>query len=248
MTTPDLVSLHDLTVSYQRHPAVHHVSGRFAKGSLTALVGPNGAGKSTLLKSIAGLVSPFEGKVALHGISSRDIAYLPQLAAIDDSFPISVIDVVLMGLWPRVGAFGAVTRAMRRQAAEALAAVQLEGFAGRAFGSLSAGQRQRVLFARVMLADSPLILLDEPFSAVDARTTHDLLDLITRWHGEGRTVICVTHDFDQVRRHFPEALLMARRAIAWGASATVLSPENLAAARAMGESWSSDASICRGAA
>ncbi len=248
MTSTEFVSLHDLTVAYPRHPAVHHVSGSFRRGSLTAVVGPNGAGKSTLIKAIAGLEPPFDGRVALHGVTARDIAYLPQLAAIDDSFPISVRDVVLMGLWRRTGAFRAITRAMGAEAEAALRAVELEGFAHRPFGSLSAGQRQRVLFGRVMLADSPLILLDEPFSAVDARTTHDLLHLIGRWHKEGRTVVCVSHDFDQVRRHFPETLLLARRAIAWGPTAEALSPENLAAARAMGEQWSAAASVCRGAA
>jgi zinc/manganese transport system ATP-binding protein len=243
-----IVELNDLTISYERHPAIHHLRGGFETGSLTAVIGPNGAGKSTLIKAIVGLLAPSAGSLAINGISPRDIAYLPQMAAIDDSFPISVFDVVLLGHWRRVGAFRAMTAKMCDVARRALATVGLEGFDDRPFGSLSAGQRQRVLFARVLVANSPLIVLDEPFTAVDTRTTNDLLRLVARWHGEGRTVISVLHDFDQVRRHFPDTLLLAREAIGWGPTAEVLTSENLLKARAMSEAWDIDAEICRGAA
>lgn len=243
-----LISLRDVTVAYDRHPAIHHLGFSLAKGSLTALIGPNGAGKSTLIKTIAGLLRPLEGQVRLAGVSPRDIAYLPQLASIDDTFPISVRDVVLLGLWRRTGAFGAITRAMRDEASKALSTVGLDGFEERAFGSVSAGQRQRVLFARVLVSDSPLILLDEPFSAVDSRTVADLIRLVERWHSEGRTVIAVLHDHDQVRRHFPQSVLLARELVAWGATDEVLSPANLLRARAMSEAWDEDADICQGAA
>ncbi|MDR3437767.1 MAG: metal ABC transporter ATP-binding protein [Telmatospirillum sp.] len=245
---PPLVVLRDVTVAYDRHPALHHLTGEFATGSLTAVIGPNGAGKTTLIKAIAGLVRPVEGRIALNGMAPRDVAYMPQLAAIDDSFPISVFDVVLLGHWRRIGAFRAVTPAMRDDAERALSTVGLDGFEGRTFGSLSAGQRQRALFARVLVADSALILLDEPFSAVDARTTTDLIRLIGTWHQEGRTVVSVLHDFEQVRRHFPQALLLAREMVAWGETPDVLTAENLLKARAMSEAWDADALVCRGAA
>ncbi len=245
---PALIELRDLTITYDRHPAVHHLSGQFRQGSLTAVVGPNGAGKSSLIKAVAGLHKPSQGEVVFHGAGPRDLAYLPQAAAIDESFPISVFDVVLMGHWRRAGAFRPMAGAMREAAASALHNVGLDGFEHRPFGSLSAGQRQRVLFARLLVADCPLIMLDEPFTAVDSRTTADLLRLVERWHDEGRTVIAVLHDFEQVRRHFPETLLLAREAVAWGATAKVLTTENLLAARAMSEAWDSEADICRGAA
>jgi len=241
-----LVSIHDLTVAYERHPAVHHVSGSFAKGSLTAVIGSNGAGKSTLIKSIVGLLTPADGKIELHGLKAKDAAFLPQSVAIDDSFPISVMDVVLMGLWRQVGAFRAIGKRERWLALEALSLVGLEDFESRSFGSLSAGQRQRVLFARLVAADSPLILLDEPFTALDARTTLDLLRLVTRWHDEGRTVIAVLHDFEQVRRFFPDSLLLARQVIAWGPTEQVLTADNLLKARAMSEGWDEAAEICLG--
>ncbi len=122
---------------------------------------------------------------------------------------------MLLGDWHRSGAFGRISSTARDRAREALLSVGLEGFEKRPIGSLSAGQFQRVLFARLLLQNARLILLDEPFTAIDARTTHDLLEIVARWHGEGRTVVAVLHDFDQVRTHFPQTLLIARELIGW---------------------------------
>jgi zinc/manganese transport system ATP-binding protein len=244
----DLIRVSDLTLGYDRHPAVHHLSGAFAAGSLTAIVGPNGAGKSTLLKAIAGLKAPLSGRIDRAGVDRRDLAYLPQQAEIDRSFPISVADCVAMGHWHKVGPFGRIGRAMRDEAARALDAVGLGGFGRRPIGSLSAGQFQRVLFARMLLQDARVILLDEPFAALDARTTADLLDVVGRWHGERRTVVAVLHDLDQVRGHFPQTLLLARDPIAWGPTADVLTDAHLARARAMAEGWDDRAAACARAA
>ncbi len=239
------IRLLDVTAGYERRPAVHHVSGRFAAGSLTAVVGPNGAGKSTLLKTIAGLLPPLEGQVDRGGLRRRDIAYLPQLAEIDRSFPISVADTVLLGGWARTGAFRGATPALRERAAAALEAVGLGGLDRRPIGSLSAGQFQRVLFARLLLQDCPVILLDEPFAALDARTTRDLVAVVRRWHGEGRTIVTVLHDLEQVRETCPETLLLARDPIGWGRTEEVLRAENLMRARAMSEGWSAEPVACR---
>ncbi|WP_439817095.1 metal ABC transporter ATP-binding protein [Zavarzinia sp. CC-PAN008] len=239
------IRLQHLTIAYDRHPAVHHLDGVFADGSLTAIVGPNGAGKSTLLKCIAGLLPAAEGHVALPGLRPRQLAYLPQQAEIDRSFPVSVADTVMLGAWAQVGAFGSVSRALRARGAQALATVGLEGFGTRPIGSLSVGQFQRVLFARMLLQDAPVILLDEPFAALDQRTTTDLLALVERWHGERRTVIAVLHDLEMVRRHFPQTLLMARTPVAWGPTAEVLTPETLGRVRRMAEAWDDDAEPCR---
>lgn len=236
------IALHDLTLAYRRHPAVHHLHGEFASGSLTAVVGPNGAGKSTLLNAIAGLVEPSAGRIDLD--TSR-IAYLPQQALIDRSFPITVLDVVMLGHWAAVGSWRGINRAQQIAAVHALGAVGLGGFEQRVIAELSAGQFQRVLFTRVLLQDAPLILLDEPFAAIDARTTADLLQVVHRWHAESRTVIAVLHDIEQVRAHFPETLLLAREAIAWGPTATALTPENLSKSRHMAEAWDESAQTCR---
>ena len=241
---PPAVVLDNLTVAYRRHPAVHHVSGRFAAGSLTALVGPNGAGKSTLLKTLTGQLRAAEGRVDLGGLKPVDLAYLPQQSALDRGFPIDVLEMVLYGRWARVGAFGRITPAMRDEGRRALAAVGLSGFERRPIGSLSAGQLQRALFARLLLQDAPVILLDEPFNAIDAKTTADLIAQVHLWHGEGRTVVAALHDLDLVRRHFPETLLLARHCVAWGPTAKVLSGENQLRARAMAENWPEAAAFC----
>lgn len=234
----------NVTVAYDRHPAVHHLSGVFEPGSLTAIAGPNGAGKSTLLKALMGELSPAEGSIDRGKLSIRQVGYLPQAAEIDRNFPLSVADTVMLGAWRKIGAFGGFSRSMANQARDALTAVGLEGFEGRPISALSAGQFQRVLFARLLLQDARAIILDEPFTAIDARTTRDLLDIVSRWHGEGRTVIAVLHDFEQVRSHFPNTLLLAREMIAWGPTQEALSSANLKRAKAMAEAWDEDAEVC----
>ncbi len=230
------IALENLTVSYDRHPAVHHLSGCFAPGSLTAVIGPNGAGKSTLLKAIVGILKPDEGRIA----RGREIAYLPQVAEIDRGFPISVADFVAAGAWPRCGGF----RAMRADVGGALDAVGLRSFAPRGIGTLSGGQFQRMLFARLILQDAPAILLDEPFAAIDARTVADLMRLIRAWHAAGKTVIAVLHELDLVREAFPQALLLMREAVAWGPTPEVLTPERLKAMRETAMRYEDDAEVC----
>lgn len=238
------IEFQDLTLGYDRHPAVHHLTGAIEPGSLLAVVGPNGAGKSTLLKGVVGMLQPIGGRVKLQGVTPHDIAYLPQLADIDRSFPVCVYDFVSMGLWRTVGIFGRIGRDRRDRIETAIRAVGLEGFERRAIGTLSGGQMQRCMFARLLLQDSPVILLDEPFNAVDTKTVTDLIELIHRWHAEKRTVVTVLHDLETVRRHFPEAVLMAREVIAWGRTAEVLTPANLLAARRMIEAFDDQAHAC----
>jgi zinc/manganese transport system ATP-binding protein len=231
------IILDNVSVFYGREQAVTHVSGIFPAGSLTAIAGPNGAGKSTLLKAIVGEVAPSQGNIARSHLAKSDLGYLPQAAEVDRSFPLSVADTVMMGAWKRTGAFKGASKAVARAAEKALAAVDLDGFERRHIGTLSAGQFQRVLFARLMLQDAKVILLDEPFAAIDARTTRDLLDMVLRWNRDGRTVIAVLHDFEQVRAHFSHTLLLARRQVAWGPTAETLTAANLRDARAMAEAW-----------
>jgi len=234
----------NVTLGYDRHPAVHHLAGEVAKGTLLAVVGPNGAGKSTLFRGIVGLLKPLSGTIERGGLGIRDIAFLPQSADIDRSFPLSVFDFVAMGLWHDAGAFGGIRARRRERVQQALAAVGLTGFERRAIGTLSGGQMQRMLFARLMLQDARLIVLDEPFNAVDAKTSADLLHLVEHWHAEGRTVLAALHDMDLVRNHFPQTLLLARGAVAWGDTAQVLTPDNLIAARQMCEAFDDEAAAC----
>jgi zinc/manganese transport system ATP-binding protein len=232
----------DLTLGYDRHPAVHHLTGAVEEGALLAVVGPNGAGKSTLFKGVIGALAPLAGTIERNGIAAHDIAYLPQVAEIDRSFPISVYDMVATGLWKRAGISGSLDKhdAVER----AIATVGLTGFEQRPIGTLSGGQMQRMLFARVLLQDARMIVLDEPFNAIDLNTVRDLIALVRRWHGEKRTVIAALHDLALVEAHFPQTLLLAREPVAWGETAQVLSTENLSKARAMCEAFDEAAAAC----
>ncbi|RWD65192.1 MAG: metal ABC transporter ATP-binding protein [Mesorhizobium sp.] len=236
------LTFRDLTLGYNSHPAIHHLNGIVRKGSLTAVVGANGSGKSTLMKGIVGVLKPMEGTVVrAPGVRT---AYLPQQSELDRSFPARVVDLVSLGLWPKRGMLGRYTREDRESVSKALMAVGLGGFEKRPIDTLSGGQLQRTLFARVLLQDADLILLDEPFNAVDAKTVGDLIELIKRWHGEERTIMVVVHDLDLVRQNFPETLLLARQPVAWGETRETLRPENLLKARRFHEAWEENAPWC----
>ena len=214
------VILRDVTVRYGRRTALEAVSGEFAPGSLTAVVGANGAGKSTLMAAIAGVVRLASG--AVDGPERQQMAYLPQLAAIDREYPLTVLELIALGGWRQFGAFRSPPAALRARVTEAAAVVDLAGRLPRRIGELSEGEFHRALFARLMLQDPAVILLDEPFAAVDAPTTILLLEQVMRWNREGRTVIAVLHDLDIVRGFFPSALVLARRCLAWDATEKAL--------------------------
>jgi zinc/manganese transport system ATP-binding protein len=149
-----------------------------------------------------------------------------------------------MGLWRRAGLFGGIGARQHDKIEAALASVGLTGFEERAIGTLSGGQMQRTLFARLLLQDARVIVLDEPFNAVDMKTSADLLALVRRWHSEERTVLAALHDIEVVRAHFPETLLLAREPVAWGATREVLTAENLLKARRMCEAFDEHADAC----
>ncbi|MBK9081589.1 MAG: metal ABC transporter ATP-binding protein [Rhizobiales bacterium] len=228
------LAFQDLTLAYGANPVVQGLTGRVEPGALLAIVGPNGAGKSSLLKAAMGELEPVSGALAL-GVRRAQIAYLPQAVEIDLSFPLTVYDFVAMGLWREIGAWRSVGAPERARIADALSDVGLEGFEARPIAALSGGQRQRMFFARLALQRARLILLDEPFAAVDERTTGDLIQLIEGWRAAGCTVVAVLHDLALVRARFPDTLLLARRMIAWGPTDVVLTERNLSRAAAMVE-------------
>lgn len=232
----------NLTVGYDRHPAVHHLSGTFNDNSLTAIIGPNGGGKSTLLKAIAGMIKPLSGSIKKKGTCR--IGYLPQVAEIDRGFPMSVFDTVLLGFWHSRGIMGGIDAHQRHEAFHALEKVGMESFAGRPVSALSSGQFQRVLFARLMVQNADILLLDEPFAAIDSRTTADLLGILLDWHKAGKTVVAVVHDLPQARATFPEALLLARECIAWGKTSDVMTEDNLRKADNLAREWHDHGEVC----
>lgn len=239
--TPN-IAMRNVTLGYERHPAVHHLSMDIEAGSLLAVVGPNGAGKSTLMKALAGTLPLQTGTI--EGPAPNNTAWLSQVSTLDTSFPIDVQGMVMMGLWRHPQAWGWRRDTEKQRCLEALAAVGLTGFERRSLNSLSGGQLQRARFARLILQDAPVVLLDEPFAAVDQRTTDDLLQLLHRWHQQGKTVIAVLHDLAQVHANFPLTLLLAREPVAWGATAEVLTAAHWQRAQTMREPFDESAPVC----
>ncbi len=234
----------DLTLGYDRHPAVHHLSGEIHDGALIAVVGPNGAGKSTLFKGVVGAIKPLAGEISRAGVDPHEIAYLPQAAEIDRTFPINVYDMVSMGLWRQAGLFGGIGKDAKKKIADAIAAVGLTGFESRAIGTLSGGQMQRMLFARLLLQDARIVVLDEPFNAIDAKSVLDLLDIVRRWHGEKRTVLARSARHRSRESEFPRDAAARAREGGVGRDRRVLTPENLTKARQMCEAFDERAAAC----
>lgn len=221
------IILENITVSYRRFPAVHHISATFQAGESWAICGPNGAGKSTLLQAIMGLTPVNSGRVALNGMTLQDIAYMPQLSQIDRSQPLSVFELVAMGLWYEIGFFSGLSKTQKERVYQALERVRMEMFAHRFINELSNGQFQRVLLARVLVQNAKFLLLDEPFNAIDEQTAHELSNILDSCCQQGQGVIAVLHNNDFVLRHFSHTLLMAREMIASGKTHQVLTPEYL---------------------
>ena len=228
-----MIEIENVTISYRARAVLHHVSTRFHEGDMCAIFGPNGAGKSTLLKTIMGLLRIDEGRIHRRQLASYDIAYLPQQADVDRTQPMSVFELVAMGLWYEIGYFGKVNAAQKKRVQAALARVEMEDFALRGIHELSNGQFQRILLARMLVQNAKFLLLDEPFNAVDARTTYALLEVLRQENQQGKAVIAVLHDYEQVRAYFPRTLLLAREKVADGHTEEVLCDALLQKANAL---------------
>jgi manganese/zinc/iron transport system ATP- binding protein len=220
-----------LTVSYGSRPALWDVDAAFPRGALSAIVGPNGAGKSTLLRACLGLVPYDAGQALIDGHPARSaldrVAYVPQRDAVDWDFPITVREVVEMGRYPAVGWVRRVGRRHRAVVDECLERVGMSAYGRRQIGALSGGQRQRVFFARALAQETPLLLMDEPFAGIDARTQAALLELLRDLRAGGRSIVVVHHDLATVRASFDWALLLNVRAVAAGPVAEALSEQNV---------------------
>ncbi|WP_051233206.1 metal ABC transporter ATP-binding protein [Pseudonocardia asaccharolytica] len=220
------VEVQGLTVSYREAPVLSGIDAQFPTGTLSAIVGPNGAGKSTLLRAALGLVPAEAGQVRIAGAEGRavldHVAYVPQRESVDWDFPITVREVVEMGRYRATGWFRRVGRTDRAIARECLDRVGMAAFARRQIGRLSGGQRQRVFLARALAQQAPVLLMDEPFAGIDARTQADLLTLLGELCRDGGSVVVVHHDIAQVRAVFDWTLLLNVRALGCGPTAEVL--------------------------
>lgn len=211
-----------LSVRYDKVCVLEDIEGTFEPNTLTAIIGPNGAGKSTLLKAIMGVVTPFKGDIKN---SFSRTAYLPQRNEIDVSFPMSVFELVALGTWNHMGAFKSLGSDEYKKVQHALEKVGLSSHQSALLHTLSGGQFQRALFARLWLQDAALILLDEPFTGIDRRTTKDLLHIIQQWHKEGKTIIAVLHDLRIVQEYFPDTLFLEKTVHEWGKTKNILRKE-----------------------
>jgi zinc/manganese transport system ATP-binding protein len=225
-----MITLHDVELRHGAQVILSGLNGRFERGSQTALIGANGAGKTTLLRAIGGLHPLSGGRIDWGGLHRAEIALLAQGSYLDRSFPITCRDVVALAA-TRLGPFRSIGKGRLAATQAALDRVGLADLEARPIEALSAGQFQRVLFARTIVQDARLILLDEPFTAVDAATTQLLMSVIEDWHAQGRTVIAVLHDMDLVRQCFPHTLLLHGQAAQWdGLPGDELPDPNLQAA------------------
>ncbi len=225
------LSLHDMTVAYQRRPVIWDIDYKAQPGRLVAIVGPNGAGKSTLIKASLDLIPKVAGGVRFFGEPYRDqrhrVAYVPQRTTVDWDFPVTALDVVAMGLYRQIGWFWPVTRKWKQKALESLDKVGMVDMARRQISQLSGGQQQRVFLARALVQGADLYLMDEPFAGVDAATERAIVELLRELRAEGKTALVVHHDLQTVPEYFDDVLLMNMRLIASGPVSEVFTPENL---------------------
>lgn len=236
------IKIHNLTVSYNFHPAVHHLNATINQGQWLAIVGPNGAGKSTLLNALAGIITEYEDSI--EGINPNNIAYLPQQTKLDKDFPITVLELISTGLWQEIGFSGGLSYTQIERCMNAIEAVGLDGFENRLINTLSGGQLQRSLFARVLMQDQQVILLDEPFNAIDTKTLTDLTLVIKEWQNKNRTIIMVTHDLEYVKDNCPTSMLLAKECIDLGSTKSVLTKENLDNAKKFSEAFDENSAWC----
>ena len=227
------LAVRGLTVSYGEKPAVFSVDATFPDRAMSAIIGPNGAGKSTLLKAVLGVVPRLSGEVMVYGApvdaARARIAYVPQRASVDWDFPTTVEDVVLMGLYRRLGLLRRIHRRDREMARGCLDRVGMADFADRQIGQLSGGQQQRVFLARALAQGADLYLLDEPFAGVDAATERAIIEVLKTLKAEGRSVVAVHHDLSTVEGYFDHVFLINVRRIAEGPTREIFTAENLQA-------------------
>jgi len=219
------LEIHDLTVSYHKRPVLWGIDIEVPRGKLVGVIGPNGAGKSTLIKATMGLLPWSSGWVKIFGKSVKDnlnrIGYVPQRESVDWDFPVSVMDVVLMGRYGRLGLMKRPCKEDREIARECLEKVQMLPYASRQISNLSGGQQQRVFLARALAQESDLYFMDEPFAGVDAATEAAIVMLLQELKNKGKTLIVVHHDLPTARNYFDMLLLLNMRVVAFGPTESV---------------------------
>ncbi len=225
------LAIDDMTVAYDRKPVLWDVDLDLPAGQVIGIVGPNGAGKSTLMKAALDLIPKLSGRVLFYGqpyAKQRHlVGYVPQRETIDWDFPVSALDVAVMGCYGRIGWFRPVRRQDREQAMSALSRVGMADFAKRQISQLSGGQQQRVFLARALAQDAQIYFMDEPLAGVDAATEKMIVALLHELRSAGRTVVVVHHDLQTVAEYFDQVVLLNMRVVAAGPTGATFTPENL---------------------
>ena len=225
------LSIHDMTVAYQRKPVIWDIDYVAPAGKLVAIVGPNGAGKSTLINAALELIPRASGQVRFFGEPYRKqrhrVGYVPQRESVDWDFPVSALDVVVMGLYRKIGWCLPVLPRHRKTALAALDRVGMADYAHRQIRRLSGGQQQRVFLARALVQDADLYLMDEPFTGVDAATERAIVEILRELRSLGKTALVVHHDLQTVTEYFDEVILLNMRLVATGSVESVFTTDNL---------------------
>ena len=229
--TPVPLELHDLTVSYHKRPVLWGVDVEVSSGQLVGIIGPNGAGKSTLIKAAMGMLPLNSGWVKVFGEpvekNLRRVGYVPQRESVDWDFPVSVMDVVLMGRYGHLGLLKRPRKADREKARECLEKVKMLPYADRQISNLSGGQQQRVFLARALAQESDLYFMDEPFAGVDAATESAIVAILQELREQGKTLLVVHHDLPTAREYFDSLLLLNMRVVAFGPTKEVFNQDLL---------------------
>ena len=234
MNRPDVISVADLSVSYERKRVLSNIYLHLEAGHVYGILGPNGAGKSTLFKAVLGLIDISNGEIKVNGLpieaQRREVVYVPQKTEVDWSFPATVRDVVLMGRYPHKRVFSRLSKTDRAKAAAAMEELGITALATRQIGALSGGQQQRVFLARALCQEADVFLLDEPFVGVDITTEEKIIQVLRRLADEGKTLLVVHHDLSTVPTYFDQVILLNQRLIAYGPTDQTFTQENIAKA------------------
>lgn len=215
-----VLEVHDLTVSYNRQPVLWDIDFSLPQGTMTGIIGPNGAGKSTLIKAIMQLIEPSSGYVKLFDKDLKDVrqrvSYVPQRGSVEWDFPASVLDIVLMGRYGKIGLFKRPRKSDVDRAMECLREVNMQDFAQRQIAQLSGGQQQRVFLARALAQDADIYFMDEPFAGVDMATEAAIINLMQEMKQKNKTLVVVHHDLQSAAEYFDWMLLLNMRLVAAG--------------------------------
>ncbi|MDI9336242.1 MAG: ABC transporter ATP-binding protein [Gammaproteobacteria bacterium] len=237
------INIKNLTILYDSHPAIHHLTVGFYAGRTIAITGPNGAGKSSLVKAIVGKIPHYLGTIEIKP-SRVQIGYLPQVQNLNPQFPVRVIDFVAMGFWSKLGMFKRISTQDKEKLQHIFFQLNLGGFENRQVNELSMGQWQRVLIARLILQDPDILILDEPFNAMDNPSIEQFLGILQNWKIQKKLILTILHDYQLIHNHFELTMLIARELISYGDTKDVLTTKNIEKMRHMSEAWDATAPFC----